>query len=115
MMMKGRERQKKEKQALPNILAKELDSRVFGLAKSWPKVFNASNVAVPVIVNIKPIRNWVKIRFCLPNNRFEITEDNTNIHANEQTKTPTVMLELRMTPEAELGPCSVNANVVRAF
>ena len=92
------------------ICAYELDSNVFGLDKSNPATFNPSKIAEAVTVKISPIRNWMKILFCCPKRRFEITDDNTNIHANEQTKAATTILEFN--DEAKNG--KETAIVVRA-
>ena len=43
----------------------------------------------------------MNILFCCPKIKFEITDDNTNIHANEQMKTANAMLVL--THEAKVG------------
>jgi hypothetical protein len=61
---------------------------------SKPAILIASKSAEAVTANSKPIRNWIKILFCLPKIKPEITEDNTNIHANEHIKTATETLEL---------------------
>ena len=100
MKMKGRERKRKAKMPLPSTFAKGFESRVFGLDKSKPIILNPSKIAEAVTVKMRPIRNWIKILFCCPKMRPEITEDNTNIQANEQTKAATLMFELKA--EAEL-------------
>lgn len=61
---------------------------------SKPAIFIASKSAEAVTANSKPIRNWMKILFWLPKIKPEITDDNTNIHANEQMKAATETLEL---------------------
>jgi hypothetical protein len=57
MNMKGRERKKKENNALLNICAYGLESKVAGLDRSNPSLLNPSNIAEAVTVNNRPIRN----------------------------------------------------------
>ena len=78
-----------------STFAKGFESRVFGLDKSKPMILNPSKIAEAVTVKMRPIRNWIKILFCCPKMRPEITEDNTNIQANEHTKAATLMFELK--------------------
>ncbi len=69
-----------------------LESKMFGLDKSKPTALKPSRIAVVITVNAKPIRNCMKILRCCPKIRSAITEDKTNIQANEQTKAATEML-----------------------
>jgi hypothetical protein len=114
MKIKGKERKKKENNTLLNTCAYELESRVFGFDKSTPVAFKPSNIAEAVTVNAKPIRNWIKILFCFPKRRFEMTEDKTNIHAKEQTKIATVMLLLNHEAKEGVETLSEDATVVSA-
>ena len=86
---------------------------MFGLDKSKPTPFNAANIPEAVNVKTKLTRNWIKIRLCFPNIRFEIIEDKTNIQANEQTKIPTVMLEFNSEAKDGIDPMD-DTIVVRA-
>jgi len=115
MKIKGKERKKKEKSELLKTRAYGLESKVFGFDRSSPIVLNPSNIAEAVTVNNRPIRNWMKILFCFPKMRPEITDDNTNIQANEQTKAATVMFELNDEDKSGVESCNVDATVVRAL
>lgn len=77
-----------------NTIAYGFESRVFGLDRSQPNHLKASNNAETVNVSSKLMRNWMKILLCFPKIRFEITEDKTNIQANEQIKIAVPMFEL---------------------
>jgi len=102
MKMKGKERYRNAGILLLRTFAKGFESRLFGLDRSKPIVLNASNIAEAVTVKMRPIRNWMKILFCCPKRRLEITEDNTNIQANEQMKAATLMFVLNDKPKTEL-------------
>jgi hypothetical protein len=112
--MKGNKRKKNENNALLKTLAYGLESRVFGFAKSMPADFKATNISEAVTVNAKPIRNWIKILFCFPKRRPEMTDDKTNIHAKEQTKIATVMLLLNHEANEGVETLSEDATVVSA-
>ena len=88
-------------------MANGLASKVCGLDKSYPAIFIASKIAEAVTVNIKPIRNWMKILFCFPKISPEITEDNTNIQANEHTNAATETLEFNAEDKNGAEPATV--------
>ncbi len=77
---------------------------MFGFDRSSPMVLNPSNIAEAVTVKAKPIRNWIKILFCFPKMRPEITDDKTNIQANEQTKAATAMFEFNEEDKRGVDP-----------
>ncbi len=87
---------------------------MFGFDRSSPRVLNPSNIAEAVTVKPKPIKNWIKIRFCFPKMRPEITDDRTNIQANEQTKAATAIFEVNDEDKPGFDPCSVYVIVVNA-
>jgi len=57
----------------------------------------------------------MKILFCFPKMRLEITDDRTNIQANEQTKTATARLELKDEDKSGVEFCNVDTTVVKAL
>ena len=114
MKTNGNERKSAENNALLKTWAYLFASRVLGFERSQPNHLAASNNAEAVNVNTNPIRNWMKIRLCLPKIMLEITVDKTNIHAKEQMKTARPMFELKV--EAKYGIASLrdDATVVNA-
>lgn len=54
---------------------------------SSPTSLSIPNKKDPIKVNAKMTKNWMVILRSFPNMSFEIMEDKTNIHANENTKT----------------------------